>query len=400
MGKTIKGAEPVVTPGMKLTVRQEDLAAGLATVGKAVTARTTLPILANVLIEAIGSELVLSGTNLEIGVTRRVTADVAIEGRVTVPARLLGEFVASLPAEPIEIELDTTKVELSLACGAHRAQIKGISADDFPILPMVGEGGVCFSIPAERLSEIIGQVSIAVASDESRPVLAGVLTMLDPDAGRMTMAAADGFRLAIHDADAGIGGPEGGKVTVVVPGRAMAELGRAAAEHDGAVLAYVTEARNQIMFRLGKIDICSQLIDNTFPDYERIVPRSHSARAILNTKALRAAVKTAGIFAKGASNVVRLGFKAGSDLEPAILTISGKAAESGSNQSELEMSMTGESIVIAFNAKYLSDALAVVGTDQTVIELQTPQAPGVVLPMGDSGFKYVVMPMNVAEAAA
>lgn len=379
---------------MKAICRQEDLSRGLSTVSRAVAARTTLPILSNILIETDDGRLKLAATNLEIGVTCWIPAEVAERGSTTVPARLLSDFVNSLPPGPIEIDLSRDNQTLKLVSDRFRAEIKGIDAADFPILPTI-EQGTQISLPPDHLREMIGQVSIAVATDESRPVLTGVLTILDPDTGRLIMAAADGFRLSVRESalDAALEG----RIAVVIPARALLELARVSGDEANPIQVSITENRNQILFRLSQVEIVSQLIDNTFPDYERIIPRSHSTRAVVNTKALHGAVRIASFFARDASNVVRLQFEPGDELQPGIVTVSAQAAEVGGNQSEVEASIEGDGMEIAFNAKYMLDVLGVVGSDQVAIEMTSLQSPGVFRPVDDTEFTHVIMPMNIAR---
>lgn len=380
---------------MKITCAQANLAKGITTVSRAVATRTTLPILSNILIETDDSRVKLSATNLEIGINCWIGARVEEGGATTVPARLLGEFVNSVPGEQVTLELNGKNQTLKLSSGRDRAEIKGIDASDFPILPTV-EQGTNFSLDPEPLREMISQVVFAAASDESRPILTGVLALLDPDTGRMTLAAADGFRLSVRTAE--LDSPLDGKIRVIIPARALLELGRISADETERIQVSITENRHQMLFRLSNTELVTQLIDGNFPDYEKIMPTSHTTRAVLNTKALLNAVRIASYFARDAANVVRLSIQPGAELQPGTVVVSAQASEVGGNQSELEASIEGEALEVAFNAKYLLDMLGVMGADQVALELNTPSSPGLFRPVADTPFSHVIMPMNVPRA--
>jgi DNA polymerase-3 subunit beta len=373
---------------------QDNLAKGLATVGRAVAARSTLPVLSNILIETDDSRLKLSATNLEMGISCWIGARVEEPGAVTVPARLLSDFVNSLPHEQVSLELDDRTQTLTVHADRFKADIKGIDATDFPILPTVDQG-TRLTLDPEILREMIGQVTIAAATDESRPILQGVLTTMDSDLGRMTLAAADGFRLSVRDAD--LDAPLDGSVTVIVPARALNELGRISADEDKPIEVAITDGRNQIMFSMSDVHLVSQLLDGSFPDYEKIIPDGFATRAVVNTKALHEAVKVAGYFARDAANIVHLILRPGTETEPGVVVVTAQAAEVGENETELEAAIEGEPIEIAFNAKYLLDILSAVGSDQIVIELGTASSPGVFRPVDATEFTHVIMPMHIGR---
>jgi DNA polymerase-3 subunit beta len=377
---------------MKVTVLQENLAKGLSIVGRAVASRSTLPILSNILIETDGSRLRLAATNLEIGISCWIGAKVEDPGAITVPARLLAELVGSLPNEPISMELDTKAQTLDIKCDRSEAQIKGMEATDFPILPVV-EGGVQFTFDPAELRGAVSQVSIAAATDESRPILTGILLDADPDTGRLTLAAADGFRLSVRTA--ALPGDLSERIHVIVPAKALIELGRVSADSSEPIQVALSARGNQIMFRLPDVQLVSQLIDGNFPDYEKIVPESHATRAVVNTSALLNAARIASYFARDAANVVRLRLDAS---DGGSLTVSAQAADVGENESELAAVLEGDELEIAFNAKYLMDLLNVAGTDQVALELTTAASPGVFRPVDDGGFTHVIMPMHVPRA--
>ena len=379
---------------MKVTLPRESLARGLGIVSRAVATRTTLPILSNILLETEGARIKLSATNLEIGINCWISARVDEDGATTVPARLLSDFVNSLPTEQVSMELNGKSQTLNVRSDRYRADIKGIDASDFPILPTVDQG-LHISVDAGVLRAMISQVTIAAATDESRPILTGILTVLDPDMGRITMAAADGFRLSVREAT--LDAPLDHRVSLIIPSRALLELGRISGDAESPIEVSVTENRNQVLFRLEDVDLVSQLIDGNFPDYEKIVPSGYTTRAVANTKAMHSAVRMASFFARDAANIVRVRLAPGTELEPGTLVVSAQAAEVGGNESELEASIEGEGLEIAFNAKYLMDVLGAIDSDQFALEVTTPSSPGVFRPVSETAFTHVIMPMHLGR---
>lgn len=375
---------------MHISCMQENLARGLAIVSRAVATRSTLPVLSNILIGTDNSRLKLAATNLEIGISCWIGAKVDEEGETTVPARLLTDFVNSLPAEAIDMDLVTRTQTLQLTCSRYEANIKGIDASEFPLIPTVEEGGQMMLDP-DTLGEMIDQVTFAAATDESRPILTGVLARFE--AGTITFAAADGFRLSVHTAEVDAGLND--SLSIIIPARALNELGRLLGDDDEDVEVTVTEGRNQILFHLPDIDLVSQLIEGNFPDYNQIIPKSHNTRTILDVKPFLNAVKIASLFARDAANIVRLKIEPGSELEPGTLTVSATSAELGDNVSQLDANVEGEAVEVAFNAKYLLDVLNVIGTDQVALETSTASSPGVFKPVGGSDFVHVIMPMHI-----
>jgi DNA polymerase III subunit beta len=379
---------------MNVTCQQEQLARGLSLVGRAVATRSTLPVLANILMATDDSRLRLSATNLEVGITYWMPVQVDSPGAITVPARLLSDFVNSLPASQVVMTLDERTQTLRLSADRYDAEVKGIDAADFPVLPTV-EQGLRFSLDTSGLREMISRVTVAAASDESRPILTGILTQLDPDAGLMTLAAADGFRLSVFRDE--FHAPLPGPISIIVPARALVELARVVSDEDTEVDVAITDTLSQILFRTRNVDLVSQLISGSFPDYEKIMPSHHTIRMVTNTKALHGAVRMASFFARDAANVVRLELRPGTEDGPGTVQVSAQAAEVGANHGEVEAAIDGGPLEIAFNAKYLLDILAVIGTDQVTVELSTASSPGVFRAVDDQAFTHVIMPMHIGR---
>jgi len=377
---------------MKFSCLQENLAKGLAIVGRAVATRSTLPVLSNILIATDEGRLKLSATNLEVGINCWIGAKVEADGATTVPARLLSDFVNSLPAERIDGQLVSRTQTLNLKCARYEANIKGIDAQEFPLILALSEDSGIGLEPA-ALREIINQVAFAAAMDESRPVLTGVLAEIT--GSKLTMAAADGFRLSVRTLELPQESPESGRY--IIPARALQELARVSVEENEPIRMTVAPNRSQVFFRMTDIDLISQLIEGTFPDYKQIIPKGHATHLVIDTSELLKAVRIASFFAREAANIVRLRITPGDQGMGGKLTIMATSAELGDNVSEIEAAVDGEAIEIAFNAKYMMDVLGVISAPQVAIETTSPSSPGVIRPVGDMDFIHVVMPMHIAR---
>ena len=377
---------------MKVSCLQENLAKGLSIVGRAVSPRSTLPVLGNVLLATDSGRLKLSATNLEVGVNCWIGAKVENEGAITVPARTFIDLINALPAERVDMELVERTQTLNIRAGRSESNIKGIDAQEFPIVPVPeGDGGI--SIEPDVLRQAIDQVAFAAATDESRPILTGVLTKFVES--QLTLAAADGYRLSVRTVP--LPRPVSDPFSIIVPARALTELGRISGDQKEPVVVTVTPARNQVLFQLTDIVLVSQLIDGNFPDYRQIVPRERNTRTVMDAAAFLKACKTAQIFARDAAHIARLHVTPGSELAPGHVVVSATSAETGDDVSGMDASVEGEEIEIAFNVRYLIDVLSVVGTPQ--VELATTQAssPGVLRPAGDEDFTHVIMPMHLGR---
>ena len=361
---------------MKLSCLQEDLLKGLKTVGRAVASRSTLPVLSNVLLTAQNDELKLSATNLEIGINCWIGAKVEEEGATTVPARTLTDWVNSLSPERVDMDLIDRTQTLKLKCGRQKANIKGISAEEFPLIPVIEEG---FSLPADMLCGMIDRAHISAAKDESRPILTGILFQVKD--GVLTLAAADGFRLSVCTAES----PTIEKSSIIIPALGLKELARIAESK----VAQVELRENQILFQANDVGLVSQLIAGNFPDYNVIIPKEHTTRTVVNVDEFNRACKTANIFAREDTGLIRLAIKQDS------VVISATSAEYGDNTAEIDAVVEGEKLEIGINVGYLLDMLNVIDSEQVVIETTTPSAPLVFKPMGSVGWTHVIMPMHV-----
>jgi len=253
---------------MKVTCLQENLAKGLSVVSRAVATRSTLPITANVLIETDNSRLRLAATNMEISLSCWIGAKVEEEGALTVPNRFLTPLVDSLPNDRMELALTPRSRQVKIECGRNQATIGGMDADDFPAIPRV-QDDTSITIDAQALRKAISQVVFAAASDDSRPVLTGVHMLIEGNL--ITLAAADGFRLAVHYLPLAAPGPE--KLQIIVPARSMAELRRLPGAAEEPVEMQVNAARSSALFRLPSIEMVTNLPQGPFPNYSQLIPQ-------------------------------------------------------------------------------------------------------------------------------
>ncbi|MGQ9479999.1 DNA polymerase III subunit beta [Chloroflexus sp.] len=376
---------------MKLTCMQEDLKRGLAAVGHAVAGKSTLPVLANVLLATDEGRLKLTATNLEVGINRWISATITRDGAVAVPAKLLTDVVGGLPNDKVTLSLDQKTQTLRVECGRFVSNIKGVDADEFPSLPTVSAQTPLVSLAAEVWQEAIDQVAFAAATDESRPILTGVLVRTRDQ--QVTLVAADGFRLAMRTIQ--LSAPVAHAVDCLIPARTLSELARIIGDTDAEVAMVYTPGGSHVLFHTENIEVVSRLIEGRFPDFERIIPQQYLTRMVLDSSELAKAVKLASFFAGSSQNVVKLKIEPASELAPGRVVISANAAELGDNTSELDGSVTGEGGVIALNVRFLADAIAAVHSNQIAFEMQSAQSPAVFKPVGQDGYIHIVMPMSM-----
>jgi DNA polymerase III subunit beta len=375
---------------MKLSCLQENLNRGLSIVGRAVATRTTLPITNNVLLATDGGRLKLVATNLEMAISCWIGAKVEEEGTITVPARLLTEFVSSLPSDTVSVQLSPQTKTLGLKCARFEARISGIDAKDFPPIPSI-EDGISTKVEVAALRQAINQVVFAAATEESRPVLTGVSAQFEGNT--LTLAAADGFRLAVFKLP--VADPVKQKVEVIVPSRTLSELNRLIGDQEETVDIMLNPGKSQVLFRLKNVELVSQLVQGTFPNYGQLIPKSYNTRVIVNKDEFLRATKTASIFARDGSGIVRLVVTPGSEANPGKIAVSARSEEIGDDVGEIDATVEGDDAKIAFNGKYLMDVLGVLHESQVSLETTTPSSPGLVRPVGADNYTHVVMPMFV-----
>jgi DNA polymerase-3 subunit beta len=371
---------------MKATVSSSALSAALGLVSRAVSPRSTLPVLGNVLLETTENGLRVTATNLDLTISATVPAEVEQDGRTTVPARLLSEYIGSLGEAQCSMQLEPTTQVLRLACGVHRANLHGIDAVEFPPLPK-REGDAAVEVDAVPLQNAITQTVMAASADEASPVLTGVLMQID--GGRLTLAATDRHRLAVKTLELRVDGAAPVS-SVIVPARHLSEVARAINASRPTVGVAFSQARNQVFFTLRDVEISSRLIEGTYPNYAQVIPGESATTVNLPTAALLREARTAAVLARDAANPVRLQVGEGT------LTLRAQTAEVGDDEAPLNASVKGDDVQIAFNARYVLDALSVLDSDEVQLSFNGALHPGVIRPAGRDDYLCIIMPVRVA----
>lgn len=364
---------------MKLSCFRKDLHEGLQTVARAVSGRTSLPILGNVLLEATESGLRLAATDLEIAIERSVTADVKEPGRITLPAKQFAEIIAALPEASVWITDKAGTVEVT--CFKSNYRLQALAAEDYPALPEVGSE-VSFSDTQRELKESLKQVLIAVSSEDNRPILTGVYTLLG--SGQLTLVATDTHRLALREHRVAAHSGEG---AVIIPGRAITEVCRLMGD-EGEVRFQADQ--NQARFSTPLASVTTRLIEGTFPKYERVIPTEYSRRVILSRFELQQAAKRLAIIARSGSHRVVL-----STQDAETVQLAASAADLGEACEPVDAQVEGDDIQIAFNVHYLLDALDAIRHEQVELQMTEPLRPVLIKPYEREGFSYTLMPMSL-----
>jgi DNA polymerase-3 subunit beta len=334
--------------------------------------------------------LKLSATNLEIAISTWLGAQIEEEGSITVPARLFTELVNSLPSEKIDLTTSDQPKGLAVRCARFSAQINGADAEDFPPIPTV-ESGLMGKVEPRVLSDAITHVAFAAATEDSRPVLTGIKVEIAGD--NFTFAGADGFRLAVYKEK--LLEPASEDASFIIPSRALQEVNRLIGSQEQPVEFTVTPSKSQALFRLDNIEVVTQLIQGTFPNYRQLIPQTYDTKVVVSLGEFLRATRTASIFARDGSGIVRVHVTGGVNGSPGKLSILSKAEEVGENQGEIDARVEGNEAKIAFNSKYLADALSVLEEAEVSLETTTPSSPGVLRPVGNERYVHVVMPMFV-----
>lgn len=379
---------------MKLSVLQENLSRGLSIVNKAVENRPTMPVLGNILLETEDARLKLAAVNMTLGmgITCWIGAKIDQPGAITLPAKTLTDLVNNLSPERVDLALDMATQTMQLRCGGTKSNIKGIDADEFP--PVQTGGGGDVAVPGKVLKEMINQTVFAAATEDNRPILTGVYTRFE--ANIMTMAAADGYRLAVRTTqlDQDFASP----VEMVIPAKSLAEVARIISDEDSEVLITLPKERDIVMFHMKNVDVSSQLLEGRFPDFSAIIPKSYSTSTIVYTSDLLRACQRAEIFARDNAYSGRVFVKPPKGPnEPGELMVMSKSTERGDNEGLVDATVEGESVEISFNIRYLIDVLRVINDEQVILESNGAANPGVIRPKDRNDFVHVIMPMSVTK---
>lgn len=369
---------------MKFTVLQSNFIKALNQVGRVVGARTTLPVLGNVLIFADKGKIKLAATDLEVAITSYAPGKIDEPGQLTVPARLLTDFVANNRDESIDFETkkDSENV-LRLKSKHYKANITGISAEEFPTIPDLPDEYFA-EIKNSDFSDSIKKVAIAPANDETRPVLAGIYFHFSDN--NLTLAATDSFRLAEKKLELEQKIEE---KKFIVPGRTMNEILRLMTGGEAGGNIRISSAENQIAFKIGDTEVVSRLIEGAFPNYSQIIPSATKIKISVDYSEFVAAVKMSSLFAKNSANNIRIG------TGESEVSISSIASEAGDATSKVSAEVSGGEIKIAFNVRYVLDVLQVIPQDKVILEFNDDQSAGVIRSGKDKSYTYIVMPLKL-----
>ncbi|MDP3995064.1 MAG: DNA polymerase III subunit beta [bacterium] len=364
---------------MKLSCTQENLAHALAMVAPIATKGGTLPILSNVLLKAAEGGLVLSATNLEIGVSATIRGKIEQEGTFTVAGRLFSDYVNLLGSETVSLELAGDHLEI--ASGNARTKIHGQAAEEFPVIPSI-ESTNKVTLSASDFSEALSQVLFAVSQSDARPELSGIF--LSFEGGTVTLAGTDSYRLA--ERTVALAAPSESSHSIIVPLRSASELSRVLAHSEGELT--IAASDNQVLFSVGDVELLSRLISGTFPNYREIIPKGSSTTVTLDKDPLVRAIKSASLFCRQGLNHVSFQFS--SDR----IMVSASASSLGENTIELPAKIEGADCDIVFDFRYVLDGLSAVSGSEVSIRLSGSASPGVFTPSKEKNYLYLVMPIK------
>jgi|GEM_PF-15516 len=440
---------------MEFVCAKETLKAGLATIGRAAGGRTTMPVLAHVLIETQDGMLKLSATNLEVAMQAWVVAHVVEPGRATVPARLLAEFVNSLPGD-CDIRLGTTPADpfsLTLDAGTIHATLRGMDPCEFPSIAQWGDAP-SWMVPAHDFRTMVDQVAFSAATEMSRPVLTGVMVTVDD--AELVLSAADGYRLSIRRLNLAADASPGTALSLLIPAKTVTEIARLLVSDQVRLGISVDKGSSQVLFRAvapsgGQVTVIgTRLLDGVFPDLGRVIPSDSATEVIASRAELITATRIANLFAKDAMNLIVLdifpegepadgaadgltgehsrqsrdpgakddaggatglegpegrdavpdaGTTPGVPRRQPVLRISAQAQEIGNNATGIPVTVSGAAMSVALSGKFLGDVIAALRCEHVILNFTGPTSPVVVRGMGVDGYIHVIMPMHAAPAA-
>lgn len=363
---------------MKLQVTQENLNKALGTVAKVANARGTLPVLANVLLKTVNNRLSVAATNLDIGITQYIGAKIEQEGAITVPARLMQDFVSSLPNGVINLELD--ELRLLVATDQYQSVINGVSAEEFPVMPAIQEGKH-WSIPAQLLKNSLQQVIIAASNDEARPVLTAVYIHTTNET--TYMAATDSYRLAEKEL---MKAKE--DTNLLIPVSAMQDLLRIVNDADSDEV-HVTNDDQQVLFRTGDVELVARLIEGKYPDYRKLIPKDFAVSATLKRADLLNATKVSSLFARESAGSITVNV----DEEKQELSIRSIASQLGENTAAVPAKVKGSGI-ITLNSRYLLDALHAQSGEEASFSFNGKLDASVVKDPKADDYTHIIMPLK------
>lgn len=375
---------------MNVSVSQPNLAQALSVVTRAVSSRSSLPILENILLETQQDQLCLSATNLELGLKYWIPAQVEEEGSVTIPAKIFTDLVNQMAADTVSLKLTESTQTITVKCLKLVTDIRGIEASEFPPLPEFNENEA-ISFEMQELKKMIGQVAFAAATDDNRPVLHGI--KMEADGNNLSMAATDGFRVAVKKIllKNEISTP----MSAIIPANAMKELARMAGANDKTVLMSFCNGHSQVIFHLENGELACQLIAGEFINYQAIIPQSFKTTTTVSTAVLLKACGAAGVIARENKNLIKLDIQTAEDTSARIL-ITAVSEQNGNQENMVPANVEGDDIIIAFNVRYIQDVLNVIESPNVHLLTNASMSPAMIIPADEEDdYKYVIMPMHI-----
>ena len=375
---------------MSITCLQENLSGGIATVLRAVSSRSAMPDIQNVLIESDAGRLRLTATNLEISISTWIGATIEEEAAFSAPAQMIADFVRALPGSPVMLNIQKDPLMLKIECDTFKAQFNGSNPDDFPPIPRI-EGGATVSIPAAQFKNAISRVVCAAATEESRPVLTGVKLMLNSD--EFVMASADGYRLAVELAQPKNLPEE--PIDIIIPARSLEEVRRLIGDYVDIVHFTVPEKGTQALFRIEETELVTQLVQGQYPDYKKLIPTSQATKISVDAEQFKRAVASTSVFARDGNQIIRLITGEKDSEGQTTLEVTARADEIGENRVEIPATIEGPKSKIAFNYRFLQDMLRVIEGETLLLHTDSPSSPGVFRSTQNDNYTHVIMPMFV-----
>lgn len=363
---------------MKLQVTQENLSRALNNVARVASSRNALPILSNVLIKTVDNRVCIAATNLNIAITHYVGSKISNKGSITVPARLMQDFVSSLPGGVIDLNLEDTKLHISAE--KYKSTINGVVADDYPVMPHI-QNGTKWKIPSTTLKKALSQVVLAASNDDARPVLTGVY--FHTEDGRLYVAATDSYRLAEKEAT-----PLKEEISTLVPASSVQDLLRIIGDSENEVRVISNE--QQIQFKVGDTELVTRLIDGKYPDYKKLIPSKFKTSATADRSELLNAAKVSSLFARESAGSVKVEV----DVEEKQIRIQSIASQLGENTSAASAETSGETSQITLNSRYLIDALSAMDGDKVNIGFNEKLEPFVLRGIKDASYTHIIMPLK------
>lgn len=374
---------------MKLQVLQENLNKALSFASRFASPKAQLPVLGNILLSAKKTKLLVSATNLEVSISVSVGAQIKNEGDLTIPARTIVDLVSNLPSSTVNLESE--KEHLEISCSGFSSRLAGMNAADFPSIPTAISKEGSISLPGQEFLDSLSQVSFSASSDETRPILTGVLFIFDKES--LYMVATDGFRLSQKKVklDAAV------KIKkLVLPKTALAELSRIAENEEDLQFCF-KEKENQVLFAVSNVVLSSRILEGEYPPYERIIPKSSSIKIRADKEEFLRAVKLASVFARDSANVVKI------TLGKGFLQLSAESSSSGSQKTQVEANIESsfakatedKAFEIAFNYRFLEDFLKAVRGEEVNMDLNDTNSPGVFTDPKDPDYLHLIMPVKI-----